>query len=383
MSPIIGSFSSGSAFGKRGGPPPSAPTNVSAATGSGSGSASVSFTAPSDNGFAITSYRVTSNPGNITQTGSSSPITITGLNVGTNYTFTVTAFNINGAGPNSAQSNSIAATSFLYTFTSATFTTGGQTGNTGPAYSTALSGLTGPEVNNWKNNTSFFNTSNGIQLWTVPVNGSYRITVYGAQGGQSQCWSPSGGLGTVMTGDFFLINSAQLKLLVGQMGDSECYDGGGGGGTFVVYTNNSPLIIAGGGGGGSASGFSGSGGKNANTGTNGWSTSWVSGGSNGNGGSSYSTAGSGGGLNSNGGGSWGGQSFINGGNGGPNARGGFGGGGGGGGTNGAGGGGGYSGGGASVWSYEAAGGGSFNGGSNQNNFVGHSGQGQIIIQFLG
>ena len=72
---------------------PSAPTAVSA-TASGQTTATVSFTAPADTGgTAISSYTVTSSPGGVTASGSSSPITVTGLNSGTTYTFSVVANN--------------------------------------------------------------------------------------------------------------------------------------------------------------------------------------------------------------------------------------------------------------------------------------------------
>jgi hypothetical protein len=72
----------------------------------GNAQATVSFTAPASNGgAAITGYTVTSSPGNITATGSASPITITGLTNGTAYTFTVTATNSVGTSSASAASN--------------------------------------------------------------------------------------------------------------------------------------------------------------------------------------------------------------------------------------------------------------------------------------
>ena len=77
-----------------------------------------------------------------------------------------------------------------------------------------------------------------------------------------------------------MTSGTQLKILVGQSGQDNTYDGGGGGGTFVTLSDNSPLIIAGGGGGGSASGFSGTGQINATTARDGSSTSYASGGSN-------------------------------------------------------------------------------------------------------
>ena len=86
---------------------PNAPTNVSATKGEDSKS-TVTFTAPTNNGgSAITGYTITSNPGGISATGSSSPIVITGLSNGTIYTFTVKASNTIGQGATSISSNSV------------------------------------------------------------------------------------------------------------------------------------------------------------------------------------------------------------------------------------------------------------------------------------
>jgi hypothetical protein len=75
-------------------------------------SASVTFTAGATGGSAITSYTVTSNPGNITASGATSPITVTGLTNGTSYTFTVTATNANGTSSASSASNSVTITDY-------------------------------------------------------------------------------------------------------------------------------------------------------------------------------------------------------------------------------------------------------------------------------
>jgi hypothetical protein len=84
---------------------PGTPTITSVAP-NGSGQAIVSFTAPSATGSGpITSYTVVSSPGGITATGSTSPITITGLTNGTSYTFTVYATNSVGNGSSSASSS--------------------------------------------------------------------------------------------------------------------------------------------------------------------------------------------------------------------------------------------------------------------------------------
>jgi len=84
---------------------PKAPNSVLATTGNAQ--STISFTTPDSNGSSITSYTVTSNPGNITTTGATSPLTITGLTNGTAYTFAVTATNSVGTGPASLPSNSV------------------------------------------------------------------------------------------------------------------------------------------------------------------------------------------------------------------------------------------------------------------------------------
>jgi hypothetical protein len=82
---------------------PGQPTAVAAVAGNGQ--AVVSFTAPaSDGGSAITGYTVTSSPGGLTGAGASSPITVTGLTNGTDYTFTVAATNDVGTGAGSIAS---------------------------------------------------------------------------------------------------------------------------------------------------------------------------------------------------------------------------------------------------------------------------------------
>ena len=71
-------------------------------------SASISFTAPENTGGSpITGYTVTSTPDNLTGTGTSSPIIVSGLTTGVAYTFTVHATNINGNGPESAATNAV------------------------------------------------------------------------------------------------------------------------------------------------------------------------------------------------------------------------------------------------------------------------------------
>ena len=84
---------------------PDSPTGVSASAGDEQ--ATVSFTAPSDvGGSAVTGYVATSNDG-IGATGSSSPITVTGLTNDTAYTFRVWALNAFGYSAPSGASGSV------------------------------------------------------------------------------------------------------------------------------------------------------------------------------------------------------------------------------------------------------------------------------------
>ncbi|WP_345861660.1 Ig-like domain-containing protein [Shewanella algae] len=85
---------------------PGAPTSVSAVASDAS--ATVSFSAPaSTGGAAISSYTVTSSPGGLTASGAGSPLTVSGLSNGTDYSFTVSASNIAGTGPTSSPSNTV------------------------------------------------------------------------------------------------------------------------------------------------------------------------------------------------------------------------------------------------------------------------------------
>ena len=85
---------------------PGAPTNVTAIAGNSQ--ATVSWTAPANNGGApITSYTVTSAPGNKQCSSAVTNCTVNGLTNGTSYTFSVVATNSAGNGPASSPSNAV------------------------------------------------------------------------------------------------------------------------------------------------------------------------------------------------------------------------------------------------------------------------------------
>ena len=266
-----------------------------------------------------------------------------------------------------------------------TFTNAGATGRNGPTLSQIASEYSGTLLEN----AVTINTQ-GIQEWTIPTNGTYKIEAWGASGGEGD--DPENdtrpGNGARMSGHFTLTGNHVLKILVGQLGGTGTTAGnkagGGGGGSFVYNTStNSPLIVAAGG-----------------NGEN-W-RSWTTNGPDGQATNNGTTLGGivvgrgsgGGGFTTNGenySSSTGGQSFTNGGVGGlkygsGHADGGFG--GGGGSQYEGGGGGGYHGGKASnsnqySTNYPQYGAGSYNSGTNQSNSGGvNVGHGKVVITFL-
>ena len=123
------------------------------------------------------------------------------------------------------------------------FTNCSKTGRLGPAQSDCNTAYSSTDLN------GEVTVNNGIQEWTIPSNGTYTITAYGAQGG-----GPHGGLGAKISGQFTLNAGDVIKILVGQKGNYLEKDASGGGGTFVTkspHNNNSSILVVAGGGGGS------------------------------------------------------------------------------------------------------------------------------------
>lgn len=305
------------------------------------------------------------------------------------------------------------------------FSVCGQTGREGPSQGMCDTEYTSTTLE------GDVTVAGGIQSWTVPTTGRYRIEAWGGEGG-TQVWAPGfpGGRGAYVSGEFDLVGGETILVLVGQRGGDTREDGdsdidnagpGGGGGSFVyrIVSDTFPLVAAGGGGAGSRNSASPTADQDGNSGTSGSNAdgqtnagSGGNGGLNNAGGSSYWAGGGSGWLTDGTGGNnssdndfnpgagdpraaFGGRAPRNGGLGGTRwddgkdegGDGGFGGGGGGGSDNmGGGGGGGYSGGGggnSSPSNAAGGGGGSFNGGDDQTNTSGvNDDHGAVVITTL-
>lgn len=140
--------------------------------------AQVAFTAPVNNGgAAILDYTATSSPGGFTGTGSSSPLTVTGLTNGVAYTFTVTARNVKGSGTASAASNSVTPTTVAPDPpTSVSATVSG---------TTATASFTAPADNGGSAITSYTATATRVDTGTTVSNSGATspINIAGLDGG--------------------------------------------------------------------------------------------------------------------------------------------------------------------------------------------------------
>jgi hypothetical protein len=90
---------------------PDAPT-IGAVAALSDGTVTVAYTAATTGG-AVTTFTATSTPGSITGTGAS-PITVSGLSLGTAYTFKVKGTNSTATGPESSASSSVTPLTLAY-----------------------------------------------------------------------------------------------------------------------------------------------------------------------------------------------------------------------------------------------------------------------------
>lgn len=133
----------------------------------------------------------------------------------------------------------------LYAFDRHVFTTGNTTGSYGPFLSTLKAAYAHAE---FAQDTRFFNViERGIQEWTVPASGYYRITAIG--GGRAQFYSNSSlyrDARIATTGEFYLSVGDVLRMICGQIGKSHGTNFGGAGGSFVVSNELGLLLVSGG-----------------------------------------------------------------------------------------------------------------------------------------
>lgn len=136
----------------------------------------------------------------------------------------------------------------LYPFDTHTFTNASKTGNLGPTLAQCRTAYAGKP---FINDTSLFNvTATGIQEWTVPGTGYYRIRARGAGPG----YFPGSATDTRVDvdGTFRLQKGDKLRILVGQLGGMPFQLGScpsGSGGTFVESGEQGLLVVSGGAGG--------------------------------------------------------------------------------------------------------------------------------------
>ena len=256
-------------------------TNAGAGRAYNNGAASVTFTPPAVNtGPPITSYTVTSSPGGFTGTGASSPVTVTGLQSNTSYTFTVVAFNSRGPSPASAASNSITATTVPQAPTigtatagnalaTVTYTAGATGGATVTAYTATSSpgGFTGTGASpitvsglTWGTNYTFTVTAtnaNGTSIASAASNSVTPFNPYPVVTGGTltsdatyyyRTFTSNGTLG--VSGYAPLVTD--VLLVAGGAAGGYWYGGGGGAGGLVYapsvsYSSNATITIGAGG----------------------------------------------------------------------------------------------------------------------------------------
>lgn len=254
-------------------------TDLASATG---GEVSITFTAPTDTGGgAITEYIVTaektSDSTTVSTTGSSSPITISGLTNDTAYTIRVLAVNAYGPSQYSADSNSVTPTQSddavyvtegTYTFVvpsglspatiSAVCVGGGGSGYGSGSGSGDSGGGGGGAALAYVNNQSV----TAGQSWTVIVGaGGVSTGQNGSLGGSSQLRNPSST--TVLRANGGTQGAAASGGAGGTVHTGTGGSGGAGGGGSQGGANWWPA------GGGGAGGYAGNGGAGANSTFNG------------------------------------------------------------------------------------------------------------------
>lgn len=148
-------------------------------------------------------------------------------------------------------------TDYFFNFVFTAMGTRGRTGPTIVTYSPTPAGWGG--------------LTGGMQLWTVPATGTYRIIAAGS-GTSMTYWSAyTGGRGAIVVTTVTLTAGHVIRMLVGQQGFPGTnglypqFGSGAGGGSFVYNNTTSTLILVAGGGGNPFNSISGTGGDAVTT----------------------------------------------------------------------------------------------------------------------
>ena len=179
------------------------------------GQAIVSVVATPTTGGPITSFKVTSNPGALTSTGSS-PVTISGLSAGTTYTYTAQSANAYATGPTSSSASSaVTATTVPQAPTIGTVTDGG-TGTTVSipftAGATGGSAITGYSIVSSPTTTTQTTSSSPYTFTGLTAGTSYTFTVTATNAnGTSTASSASNSVTPVVPSNFFLISQQNVS----------------------------------------------------------------------------------------------------------------------------------------------------------------------------
>ena len=178
------------------------------------GQAIISVVATPTTGGPITSFKVTSNPGALTSTGSS-PVTISGLSAGTTYTYTAQSANAYATGPTSSSASSaVTATTVPQAPTIGTVTDGG-TGTTVSipftAGATGGSTITGYSIVSSPTTTTQTTSSSPYTFTGLTAGTAYTFTVTATNAnGTSTASSASNSVTPVVPSNFFLISQTTL-----------------------------------------------------------------------------------------------------------------------------------------------------------------------------
>jgi hypothetical protein len=282
----------------------------SAATYVATSSASVAFS-PGVGGGLPTSYTVTSSPGNLSASGESSPLIVTGLTNGTSYTFTATATNNFNTSNASLPSSTLIASTIPQSPTIGTASATGTSGELSVIFTAGQSG--GKNITNYKyqlNNSGSYTAFSPAQTTSpLTINGltdgtSYTIKLKAVNENGDSLESSASNSASPQS-------SVDVDYLVvaggggGARPDSNNPSAGGGAGGYRTSIGGSPLtiikgvatdVVIGAGGAGATSFANGGKGSNSrfatiySTGGGGGAREGLSGGSGGSGGGDASTS---------------------------------------------------------------------------------------------